>query len=67
MMNKQEILKAVRVCAKKLGRNPGLRELRQRSGVTEAAITKHFGRLSKALAAAGLEAEESEIKGWTSG
>jgi hypothetical protein len=25
MMNKQEILKAIRVCAKKLGRNPGLR------------------------------------------
>jgi hypothetical protein len=56
MMNKQEILKAIRVCAKKLGRNPGLRELRQMGGVTEAAITKHFGRLSKALAAAGLEA-----------
>jgi hypothetical protein len=56
MMNKQEILKAIRVCAKKLGHNPGLRELRQMGGVTEAAITKHFGRLSKALAEAGLEA-----------
>jgi hypothetical protein len=56
MMNKQEILKAIHVCAKKLGRNPGLRELRQMGGITEAAITKHFGRLSKALAEAGLEA-----------
>jgi hypothetical protein len=52
-MNKQEILKAIRVCAKKLGRNPGLRELRRIGGITEAAITKHFGRLGKALAEAG--------------
>ena len=29
MMNKQEILKAIRVCAKKLGRSPSLGELRR--------------------------------------
>jgi Homing endonuclease associated repeat len=55
-MSKQEILKAIRVCAKKLGRSPSLRELRKLGGITEAAITRHFGRLSKALEAAGLEA-----------
>jgi hypothetical protein len=56
MMSKQEILKAIRVCAKKLGRSPSLRELRKLGGVTEAAIAKTFGRLGKALEAAGLEA-----------
>jgi len=55
-MTKQEILKAIRACAKKLKRNPSLRELRQMGGITEAAITKHFGRLRKALEAAGLDA-----------
>src|SRR5580765_7118534 len=58
-MTKQEILKAIRACAKKLKRNPSLRELRQMGGVTEAAIAKHFGRLGKALAEAGLEATGS--------
>ena len=33
MMNKQEILKAIRVCAKKLGHSPSLRELRRLAGV----------------------------------
>jgi Homing endonuclease associated repeat len=56
MKTKQEILKAIRLCAKKLGRNPNLRELRRMGGITEAAITKGFGRLSKALEEAGLEA-----------
>jgi hypothetical protein len=56
MMTKREILKAIRACAKKLKRNPSLRELRQMGGITEAAITKHFGRLKKALEAAGLDA-----------
>jgi hypothetical protein len=56
MMNKQEILKAIRVCAKKLGHNPSLRELRRLAGVNGTRLDKEFGSLSKALAAAGLEA-----------
>jgi len=56
MTSKQEILKAIRVCAKKLGRSPSLRELRKLGGVTETTISKTFGRLSTALKEAGLEA-----------
>jgi hypothetical protein len=56
MMNKQEILKAIRVCAKKLGHSPSLRELRRLAGINGARLDKEFGSLSKALAAAGLEA-----------
>lgn len=55
-MTKEEILKAIQMCAKKLGRSPGLRELRKQAGLTEATIAKHFGKLSAALKAAGLEA-----------
>src|SRR5437660_3798415 len=55
MKTKQEILKAIRVCARELGHSPSLRELRKLGGITEAAIAKHFGRLSKALEEAGLE------------
>ncbi len=56
MMNQQEILTAIRVCAKKLGRSPSLRELRRLAGVNGARLDKEFGSLSKALRAAGLEA-----------
>jgi HNH endonuclease len=55
-MTKEEILRAIQVCAKKLERNPSLRELRKIGGITEAAIAKHFGGLGKALKEAGLEA-----------
>ena len=55
MMSKQEILKAIRVCAKKLGRSPSLRELRRMAGINGTRLDKEFGGLSKALAAAGLE------------
>ena len=56
MMSRQEILKAISVCAKKLGRSPSLRELRRMAGVNGTRLDKEFGGLSKALAAAGLEA-----------
>jgi hypothetical protein len=59
MMNKQEILKAIRVCAKKLGHNPGLRELRQMGGVNETELYRKLGNLKKALTAAGLKASGS--------
>jgi hypothetical protein len=54
-MTKEEIVKAIRVCAKKLRRNPSLRELRAMSGVTTKHVYKKLGSLSKALRAAGLE------------
>src|SRR6267154_1759364 len=56
MMNKQEILKAIRVCAKKLGRNPNLRELRKFAGINESELYRKLGNLKKALTAAGLKA-----------
>ena len=55
-MSKQEILKAIRVCAKKLGRNPNLRELRRLAGINESELYRKAGNLKKALAAAGLKA-----------
>ena len=55
-MTKEEILKAVQVCAKKLGRNPNLRDLRKLAGVNESELYRKLGNLKKALTAAGLKA-----------
>jgi hypothetical protein len=71
-MTKEEIVKAIRVCAKKLRRNPSLRELRAISGVTTKHVYKRLGSLSQALKAAGLEgigpgfspAEETVLRDW---
>jgi hypothetical protein len=71
-MTKEEIVKAIRVCAKKLRRNPSLRELRAMTGVTTKHVYKNLGSLRKALQAAGLEgigpgfspAEETVLRDW---
>jgi hypothetical protein len=52
-MTKPQILKAIRLSAKKLGRNPNLRDLRLLGGVSEPILYKRFGGLGRALAAAG--------------
>lgn len=73
-MTKEEIVRAIRVCAKKLRRNPSLRELRAMTGVTTKHVYKQLGSLSKALRAAGLEgigpgfspAEETVLRDWVS-
>ena len=73
-MTKEEIVRAIRVCAKKLRRNPNLRELRAMSGVTTKHVYKKLGSLRKALQAAGLEgigpgfspAEETVLRDWAS-
>ena len=54
-MTKEEIVKAIRLCAKKLGRNPNLYELRGMGGVPIKTLYKRLGGVSKALQAAGLE------------
>jgi hypothetical protein len=54
-MTKDQIVKAIRLCTRKLKRNPNLRDLRL-IGVSEMVLYKRFGGLAKALAAAGLEA-----------
>jgi hypothetical protein len=55
-MTKEEILKAIRVCERKLKRNPNKRELRAMAGISERTIYTQLGCLQKALEAAGLEA-----------
>ena len=71
-MTKEEIVRAIRVCAKKLRRNPNLRELRAMAGVQTKHVYKRLGSLRKALQAAGLEgigpgfspAEETVLRDW---
>jgi hypothetical protein len=72
IMTKEEIVKAIRSCAKKLHRNPSLRELRTMAGVPTKHVYKRLGGLSKALQTAGLEgigpgfspAEETALRDW---
>ena len=54
-MTKEEILTAIRVCAKKLGRNPNRRELDAMAGVTAKVLYNRLGSMRKALEEAGLE------------
>src|SRR6476659_1167133 len=73
-MTKEEIVSAIRVCAKKLHRNPSLRELRAMADVRTKHVYKRLGSLSNALRAAGLEgigpgyspAEETVLHDWAS-
>jgi hypothetical protein len=73
-MTKEEIVRSIRVCAKKLRRNPNLRELRAMAGVPVKHVYNRLGSLSKALRAAGLEgigpgyspAEETVLRDWAS-
>jgi hypothetical protein len=53
-MSKEEILKAIRACAKQLKHNPSRRDLR-RLRISEETLYKHFGGLGKALEEAGLK------------
>jgi Homing endonuclease associated repeat len=43
-MSKPQVLKAIHLTAKKLGRNPSLRDLRQLGRVSEQVIYKRFRR-----------------------
>jgi hypothetical protein len=52
-MSKEEILKAIRSCARKLKHNPSRRDLR-RQRISEEALHKHFGGLQGALEQSGL-------------
>jgi Homing endonuclease associated repeat len=54
-MTKEEILTAIRGCAKKLGRNPNRRELESMAGVTAKVLYNRLGSMRKALEEAGLE------------
>jgi hypothetical protein len=54
-MTKEEILKAIRACAKTSRRNPSLRELGI-AGISTKTVYRQFGGLRKALESAGLQA-----------
>jgi HNH endonuclease len=54
-MSRQKILRSIRLCARKLKRNPGLRDLRLLAGISEQVLYKRFGSLRRALEAAGLQ------------
>ena len=54
-MTNEEILKAIKACAQKLGRNPKQRELEIMTGITDKILWRRFGNLGNALKAAGLE------------
>ncbi len=60
-MSKEEILRAIRVCAKQLKHNPSRRDLR-RLRISEETLYKHFGGLRKALVEAGLEPSGSGFR-----
>jgi hypothetical protein len=61
-MSKEEILQAIRSCARKLKHNPTRRELRLTARVSEEALHKHFGGLRKALECAGLRPSGSGFR-----
>ena len=52
---KEEILKAIKELAGELGHAPHLRQLREKTGITEKKISKLFGNYSNALLECGLE------------
>ena len=58
-MTKEEIVNAIRVCAKKLKRNPNKNELRAMAGISEKILYTRLGSLREALEAAGLRASGS--------
>jgi hypothetical protein len=49
MKTKQEILKAIRVCAKKLGRNLSLRDLGLMTGISTKAVNRQLGGPAQGL------------------
>jgi Homing endonuclease associated repeat len=55
-MSKNEILKAIQRCAKKLQRNPTFHDLHVMAGVSRYILCDRWGSLRKALSAAGFAA-----------
>jgi len=61
-MSKEEVLKAIRLCARKLKRNPSRRELRRMARISEETLYRHFGGLKGALEKAGLRPSGSGFR-----
>ncbi len=54
-MTKEEVISAIRACARKLGRIPTKKELRELTGISEKRVSNRFGSLGQAIREAGLE------------
>ncbi len=54
-MSKQEIIAAIRQCARKLGRVPTYADIRKHTPITRRKLWKHFVNLGHALRETGLE------------
>jgi Homing endonuclease associated repeat len=54
-VTKEEVIRAIRACTRKLGRIPTKKELRELTGITEKRVSNRFGSLGQAIRAAGLE------------
>jgi len=59
---RQSLLEAIREIAKQLGRPPSRAEFKARSGLSEYAVLKHFPSWRQAVVAAGLEANQSNVR-----
>ncbi len=58
----EEVLDAIRRCARELGRVPSRHEFKSQSGITEYWVVQHYGSWRDAQRAAGLEPHTSNIK-----
>ena len=54
-VTKEEVIAAIRACARKLGRIPTKKELRELAGISEKRVSNRFGSLGQAIREAGLE------------
>jgi len=54
-LSKNDIIAAIRKCARKLGRPPSLLEFKRATKLTQRAIGKHFATYSRALTECGME------------
>ncbi len=54
-LTKDEVLAALRVCAKKLGHVPTRKEFRKLAGISEKVVSNRFGSYGKALREAGFD------------
>lgn len=59
---KIEILDAIRKLAQELNRPPTRNEFRERSGISEYRLLKHFSSFREALSVSGLEASSNNVK-----
>jgi len=55
VVTKEEVIAAIRACARKLGRIPTKKDLRLLAGISEKRVSNRFGSFGQAVREAGLE------------